>query len=157
MSKSFTLHDLPVEERPRERLIQFGERALSVQELLQLVLGRGIRGESVAVTAQKLISTFGNLQKLSEVGIQEFSQIKGIGPAKAAQLKAVFELGRRVSLQIPTYKNAELNEPKKVFEFMKSKISDYRREHFYMIALNTHNWSVCEVSIGTLDFRYFCA
>ena len=61
MIKSFTIHDLPNEERPRERLVKFGEQALSAQELLQLVLGRGVAGESVAVTAQKLLSQFGNL------------------------------------------------------------------------------------------------
>ncbi len=66
MTKSFTIHDLPKDERPRERLVKFGEQALSAQELLQLILGRGVAGESVAVTAQKLLSHFGSLQKLSE-------------------------------------------------------------------------------------------
>ena len=66
MTKSFTIHDLPKEERPRERLVKFGEQALSAQELLQLILGRGIAGESVVVTAQKLLTQFGSLQKLSE-------------------------------------------------------------------------------------------
>ena len=65
MTKSFTIHDLPKDERPRERLVQFGEQALSAQELLQLILGRGIAGESVAVTAQKLLAQFGSLQKLA--------------------------------------------------------------------------------------------
>ncbi|MFH1281423.1 MAG: UPF0758 domain-containing protein, partial [Candidatus Omnitrophota bacterium] len=49
MSKSFTIHDLPADERPRERLVKFGEQALSAQELLQVILGRGIAGESVVV------------------------------------------------------------------------------------------------------------
>jgi len=62
MSQSFTIHDLPKEERPRERLVKFGEQALSTQELLQVILGRGIAGESVAVTAQKLLTQFGDFQ-----------------------------------------------------------------------------------------------
>ena len=66
MSKSFTIHGLPKDERPRERLVKFGEQALSAQELLQLILGRGIAGESVAVTAQKLLAQFGSLQKLAK-------------------------------------------------------------------------------------------
>lgn len=66
MTKSFTIHDLPKDERPRERLVKFGEQALSAQELLQLILGRGIAGESVAVTAQKLLAQFGSLQKLAK-------------------------------------------------------------------------------------------
>ena len=151
MSKSFTLHDLPKEERPRERLIKFGEQALSAQELLQLILGRGIAGESVVVTSQKLLSQFGSLQKLAEASIGELSSVKGIGPAKAAQIKAVFEIGRRISTQTPSYKSKELTNPEKVFKFMRSKIKDYSKEHFYVIALNSRNWSVSEISIGTLD------
>ncbi|MEK7500921.1 MAG: UPF0758 domain-containing protein, partial [Patescibacteria group bacterium] len=126
MSKSFTIRDLPVDERPRERLVKFGEQALSAQELLQLILGRGIAGESVAVTAQKLLTQFGSLQKLAEASIEELSSIKGIGLAKAAQLKAVFEISRRLSTQTPTYKSKELTDPEKVFKFMRSKVADYK-------------------------------
>ena len=151
MPKSFTIHDLPVEERPRERLVAFGERALSAQELLQLILGRGVAGESVAVMAQKLLAQFGSLQKLGEVSIDELSSIKGIGLAKSAQIRAAFEIGRRISTQTPSYKSKELTDPEKVFKFIRGKIKDYHKEHFYVIALNTRNWTVSEVSIGTLD------
>ena len=151
MSKSFTIHDLPVDERPRERLVKFGEQALSAQELLQLILGRGIAGESVAVTAQKLLTQFGSLQKLAEASIEELSSVKGIGLAKAAQIKAAFEIGHRLSTQTASYKSKELTNPEKVFKFMRSKIKDYSKEHFYMIALNTRNWSISEISIGTID------
>ncbi|MFZ2969994.1 MAG: UPF0758 domain-containing protein [Minisyncoccia bacterium] len=135
MSKSFTIHDLPKEERPRERLVKFGEQALSAQELLQVILGRGVAGESVAITAQKLLSKFGSLQKLAEASIEELSSVKGIGPAKAAQIKAVFEIGRRLSTQALPYKSKELTDPKKVYQLIKSKLKDYAREHFYVIAL----------------------
>ena len=151
MSKSFTIHDLPKEERPRERLVKFGEQALSAQELLQLILGRGIAGESVVVTAQKLMSQFGSLQKLAEASVEELSLIKGIGLAKATQIKAVFEIGRRISTQTPSYKSKELTDPEKVYQLIKSKLRDYTREHFYIIALNSRNWSVAEVSIGSLN------
>ena len=151
MSKSFTIHDLPVEERPRERLVKFGEQALSVQELLQLILGRGIAGESVAVTAQKLLTRFGNLQKLSDASIEELSLTKGIGPAKAAQIKAVFEIGRRFSTQTVPYKSKELTDPEKVYRLIKSRLKDYAREHFYIIPLNSRNYSIAEVSVGSLN------
>jgi len=151
MANSFTIHDLPAEERPRERLVQFGEQALSVQELLQLILGRGIADESVAVTAQKLLTQFGSLQKLAEASIEELSQIRGIGLAKAAQIKAAFEIGRRISTQTPSYKSKELTDPKKVYQLIRSKLKDYTREHFYIIVLNSRNWSVAEVSIGSLN------
>lgn len=151
MSKSFTIHDLPKEERPRERLVKFGEQALSAQELLQVILGRGIAGESVVVTAQKLLSRFGSLQKLAEASIEELSLIKGIGLAKAAQIKAVFEIGRRISTQTPAYKKKELLNPEKVAKLVRSKLKDYSKEHFYLIALDSRNWSIHEVSLGTLN------
>jgi DNA repair protein RadC len=151
MSKSFTIHDLPVDERPRERLVKFGEQALSAQELLQLIIGRGIAGESVVVTAQKLLSQFGSLQRLAEASIEELSLIKGIGLAKAAQIKAAFEIGRRLSTQAGPYKSKELTDPEKVYRLIKSKLKGYHKEHFYIIVLDSRNWSVAEVSIGTLN------
>ena len=151
MSKSFTIHDLPKDERPRERLVKFGEQALSAQELLQLILGRGVAGESVAVTAQKLLSQFGSLQKLSEASIEELSSIKGIGLAKATQIKATFEISSRLSTQVPTYKSKELTDPEKVYRLIKGKLKDYHKEHFYIIALNSRNHSIAEVSVGSLN------
>jgi len=151
MSKSFTIHDLPKDERPRERLVKFGEQALSAQELLQLILGRGVAGESVAVTAQKLLAQFGSLQKLAEASIEELSSIRGIGLAKAAQIKAAFEISRRLSTQAPSYKSKELTDPEKVYRLIKSKLKDYHKEHFYIIALNSRNYSIAEISVGSLN------
>jgi len=62
MKNSFTVHDLPLSERPRERLLKLGSEALSAQEILALILGRGVKGESVMVTAQRLLSRFGEPQ-----------------------------------------------------------------------------------------------
>ncbi len=151
MSNSFTIHDLPAEERPRERLVNLGEQALSAQELLQLILGRGIAGESVAVTAQKLLTQFGNLQKLAEASLEDLSSVRGIGLAKAAQIKATFEIGRRLSTQVLPYKSKELTDPKKVFQLIKSRLKNYHKEHFYIIALNSRNHSLAEVSVGSLN------
>ena len=142
---------MPKEERPRERLVKFGEQALSAQELLQLILGRGVAGESVAVTAQKLLAQFGSLQKLAEASIEELSSIKGIGLAKAAQIKATFEISRRLSTQAPTYKSKELTDPEKVYRLIKSKLKDYHKEHFYIIVLNSRGHSIAEVSVGSLN------
>lgn len=151
MKQSFTIHDLPREERPRERLVKFGEHVLSAQELLQLILGRGVAGESVAVIAQKLITQFGSLQKLSEASVEELSSIKGIGLAKAAQIKAAFEIGNRLANQVPAYQSKELNNPESVCKLVRAKLKDYNKEHFYLISLNSRNYSVGEISIGTLD------
>ena len=96
MKKSFTIHDLPISERPRERLQKLGVTALSAQEILALILGRGVSGESVMVTAQRLLSQFGNLKGIAGASVEELSQVKGIGVAKASQIKAAFELANRL-------------------------------------------------------------
>jgi len=132
-------------------LVKFGEQALSAQELLQLILGRGVAGESVAITAQKLLTQFGSLQKLAEASIEELSSIKGIGLAKAAQIKAAFEISRRLSTQTAPYKSKELTDPEKVYRLIKSKLKDYHKEHFYIIALNSRGHSITEVSVGSLN------
>lgn len=150
MYKAFTINDLPKEEKPRERLLKLGEQALSVQELLQLILGRGVYGESVTITAQKLITTFGSLEHLAESSIEELVEIKGIGPAKAAQIKAVFEVAKRLNNPPPEIKLVELNNPEKVAKLIYSKLKDYTKEHFYLITLNTRNFATHEISIGTL-------
>ncbi|MCJ7764303.1 MAG: hypothetical protein MUO90_03990, partial [Dehalococcoidales bacterium] len=69
--KSFTIHDLPVAERPRERLQKYGAESLSAQEIIALILGRGISGESVMVTAQRLISQFGSLGGIAGASVEE--------------------------------------------------------------------------------------
>ena len=84
-----TIHDLPISERPRERLQKLGAEALSAQEILTLILGRGIAGESVMITAQRLLSQFGHLKGIAGASIEKLSQIKGIGIAKASQLKGL--------------------------------------------------------------------
>ena len=145
MSKSFTIYDLPEEERPRERLVKFGEQVLSAQELLQIILGRGIAGESVVITAQKMISQFGSLQKIAEASIEELSSIRGIGLAKAAQIKAAFEIGRRLFTQTISYKSKELTDPRKAYQLIKGKLKDYHKEHIYIIALNSRSYSIAEV------------
>lgn len=151
MYKSFTINDLPSEERPRERLVKLGEQALSGQELIQLILGRGVSGESVSTTAQKMLSKFGSLQKLSEASLQELSSIRGIGIAKATQIKAVFEIHRRLATQTVAYQNAELSDPEKVYRLIKNKLVNYQKEHFYIIALDSRNHSIVEVSVGSLN------
>lgn len=150
MKKSFTVRDLPKEERPRERLVKYGESALSLQELLQIILRTGNKGESVVTLAQKLLAHFGNLQNLKEASIEELMSIKGIGLAKAVQIKAALELGRRAEITLER-KQKKIISPQDVFKLMKSKLKDYSKEHFYIISLNSRNAIISEISIGTLN------
>src|SRR3990167_3060749 len=149
---SFTVHDLPKPERPRERLKQFGPEALSAQELLALVIGRGVSKKSVITIAQELMVKFGNIKAISQATIEELSQIKGIGFAKAVQIKACFELGKRQDLE-PELKNFDIKAPQSVVKAIQSSIKDKAKEHFKLILLNTRNKiiGISTVSIGTLN------
>jgi len=149
---SFTVHDLPKPERPRERLQKFGAEALSAQELLALVIGRGIPKKSVMNIAQELLAKFGNIKAISEATIEELSQIKGIGLAKAAQIKACFELGKREELE-PELKNFDIKDPEAVVKAVRAGIKDKAKEYFKLILLNHRNKivGISTISIGTLN------
>jgi len=154
MSKdsSFTVRDLPKPERPRERLQKFGPEALSAQELLALVIGRGIPKKSVMNIAQELLAKFGNVKAIGQATIEELSQIKGIGLAKAAQIKACFELGRRGDLE-PEMINFDIKNPESVVKAIRASIKDKAKEHFKLILLNPRNKiiGISTISIGTLN------
>jgi DNA repair protein RadC len=149
---SFTVRDLPRQERPRERLQKFGPEALSAQELLALVIGWGIPKKSVMNIAQELLAKFGNIKAISNATIEELSQIKGIGLAKAAQLKACFELGKREELE-PELKNFDIKDPESVVRAIRASIKDKAKEHFKLILLNPRNKiiGISTISIGTLN------
>jgi DNA repair protein RadC len=149
---SFTVRDLPKSERPRERLIKFGPEALSAQELLALVIGRGIPQKSVMNIAQELLARFGNIKSISQASITALSDIKGVGLAKAAQLKACFELGKRQDLE-PELKNYDIKNPQSVVKAIRAGIKDKAKEHFKLILLDTRNKiiGISTISIGTLN------
>lgn len=151
---TFTVQDLPRQERPRERLKEFGSEALSAQELLALVMGRGVSGKSVMSIAQELMITFGSVKGISEATVEELAGIKGIGAAKAAQLRASFELGKRQELEKESwYDSYDIKDPQSVVRVIRSSIRDKAKEHFKLIILNTRNriTTIVNVSTGTLS------
>ena len=153
MKKSFTIHDLPISERPRERLQKFGVEALSAQEILALILGRGIAGESVMVTAQRLLSQFGNLKRIATASVEELAQVKGIGVAKASQIKAAFELANRLEGYPETGEKPVVKTPEHVASLLRGRLKDKKKEHFLALLLDTRNQliKVAEISVGSLD------
>lgn len=151
--KSFTIHDLPVSERPRERLHRYGVEKLSAQEILALILGRGISGESVTITSQRLLSRFGNLRGIAEATLEELAEVKGIGPAKASQIKAAFELANRLNDATINEKKPVVKTPDDVVSLVQRLLKGKKKEHFLVLSLDTRGKLIktSEVSVGSLD------
>ena len=154
MTSLLTLNDLPQSERPRERLSRYGSSVLSSTELLALILGRGTRGEPVMVLAQKILSQFGSLEKIAEASIENLREIKGLGHAKASQLKACFEIVSRLqSAHSVDPTKTYVNTPRDLYVLLQPRIAKYTKEHFLVISLDTRNAIIAidTVSIGILN------
>jgi DNA repair protein RadC len=150
--KTFTIRDIPSSERPRERMQKLGADKLSAQELLALILGRGIAGESVMVTVQRLLEKFENLNNIANASIEELSSVRGIGQAKACQIKAAFELANRWDKSNnPRIK--KVNSPEDAYMEFKNKFRGKQKEYFMALFLDTRNQIIktVEISIGSLD------
>lgn len=153
MKGSYTVHDLPVSERPRERLKKHGSEVLSGQEILAVLLGRGGSGESVMVTASRLLSKFGSLSGVGDASLEELCQIKGVGLAKAAQIKAAFELSRRREPQQSQGSRVQIESPEEAVDLVKGYFRGRKREHFFVIILDNRNRLIrtSRISIGSMN------
>ncbi|MEK3788896.1 RadC family protein [Paenibacillus sp. FSL K6-1230] len=151
-SHKFMLRDLPHEERPRERMMQYGAEALSHAELLAILLRTGTQQESALHLAQRILMQAGNLRQLVDLSLEEMMEIKGIGTAKALQLKAGIELGRRLALSRHTLSPA-IRSPRDVSDLLSEQLRYLQKEHFVCLFLNTKNVVIAQetLSIGSLN------
>jgi DNA repair protein RadC len=135
------------DERPRERMLSFGAESLSNAELLAIILRVGSKNENVIEMSQKILSKY-PVEKLSDPSIKELCNIKGIGEAKALQIKAIFELNKRSVCK----KIVKISSPKNVFEYF-SFIFNKKQENFYILCLDSKNQIISHklIAIGTLD------
>ncbi len=147
-----TLKSLPAEERPRERMLRDGIDALSLSELIAIVLGSGTQGKSVLDLSQEILERFGGLEKLLDASIVELMQIKGIGKAKAIQLKAVFGIALKCRKPHPSLKFA-ITSPSIAFELAQGEIAHIPQEVLLVILRDVRcNLIHSErVSMGTLS------
>jgi DNA repair protein RadC len=146
------LRDMPQDDRPRERLMQVGATAVSSAELLAIILRVGSRNESVVQLATRLLAHFGGLPGLARASLTELQEVKGIGPAKAIEIKAALELGRRLLAAAPE-ERAQITSPADAANLLMSEMMFLEQEHLRVILLDTRSrvLSSPTVYVGSLN------
>lgn len=134
----YRIADLAVDERPRERLARLGAGALSKSELLAILLRVGIEGENVLELSNRLLGEFGGLIGLHQASFEEICSIKGLGPAKAAQIKAAIELGSRMLMEDPEVRPV-IGSPEDVNALVQYDMMGLVQEQLWVLLLDTRN------------------
>jgi DNA repair protein RadC len=146
------LKDLPADARPREKLLSRGASALSDAELLALLLRTGIQGKNVVALAQEIVDSFGGISGLLHADAKALKSIKGLGPAKQAELQAVLELSRRALAQQMTQQPI-FDTPQTLFDFVRLQIGSKPYESFLVIFIDATQKLIAfeELFRGTLS------
>ncbi|MCU6711090.1 DNA repair protein RadC [Paenibacillus sp. J5C_2022] len=150
--QSSNLRDVPHEERPRERMMRYGAEALSHAELLAILLRTGTQRQSAVHLAGAVLKQCGSLRNLMDMSMEELTAIRGIGPAKAVQLRAGIELGRRmIRSKLPDV--LSVRSPKDAADYLMEDLRYLKKEHFVCLFLNTKNHIIARetLSMGTLN------
>lgn len=152
MKYNIKVRDLPVNERPREKLLRYGAEYLSNAELLALILRTGTKEENVLTMCNSIIAESGGINGLLNLSVEEVEKIRGIGSAKAAQIIALSEIYSRIH-SIKSGMDIIITCPKDVANFLMNDMKGLAREHFKLIMLDTKNKVICikTISIGDLN------
>ena len=151
-TETLLIKDYPVTERPRERLLKDGPSSLSNHELLAILLRTGTKKESVLQMANRLLTKFEGLRLLKDASINEITSIKGIGAAKALQIIAAIELGRRIH-RLQYEDRYIIRSPEDAANYVMEEMRFLTQEHFVCLYLNTKNQVIHQqtVFIGSLN------
>jgi DNA repair protein RadC len=134
----YRITDLHESDRPRERLEALGPQALSNAELIAILLRVGVKGENAVTVGQRLLATFGGLRGLHRAPFAELKKQHGLGEAKASQIKAAIELGRRLTLEAPEERPA-INSPADAAALVQYEMSALEQEHLRVMLLDRRN------------------
>jgi DNA repair protein RadC len=134
----YRIMDLYEADRPRERLASLGPQALSNAELIAILLRVGVTGENAVQVGQRLLNKFGGLRGLHRTPFQELMEQHGLGEAKASQIKAAIELGRRLTLEAPEERPA-INSPADAAALVQYEMSALEQEHLRVTLLDRRN------------------
>jgi len=151
--RKFTVKELPLDDRPREKLLLRGAQSLSDAELVAILLRTGKKGKSVLEIARELINNEVNLAMLATKTVDSLQKISGIGKDKAATLAAAFELSRRILSQPKWLSNRKITSPQDVAEIFIPILRDDNKEKFIVVCLNSANKIIKHetISVGNLN------
>jgi DNA repair protein RadC len=135
---AYRISDLHEADRPRERLVALGPQALSNAELIAILLRAGVPGENAVEVGQRLLNKFGGLSGVHRAPFDELLDQHGVGEAKAAQIKAAIELGRRLMVESPDEKPS-IGNPKDAADLVRYEMSALEQEHLRVILLDRRN------------------
>ena len=132
------IKDLPVTDRPRERLINCGVESLSNEELLAIIIKTGTKNKSVKEIASEILIKINSLNNLEMININTFNSIVGLGKVKTMELMAAIELGKRIFLKKEN-KKINYNNPEDIYIENKYLFSGKKQEYFYCLYLDSKN------------------
>ena len=152
-NKKLTVKDLPLDDRPREKLIMRGAQNLTDAELVAILLRTGKKGKSVLEIAREIINIEGNLAVLAGKSVDSLQKIDGIGKDKSATLAAAFELSRRILSQSKWFSDKKIASPGEIAEIFIPILRDEIKEKFIVVCLSSANKIIkyVTISIGNLN------
>lgn len=151
-TNALMIRDFPIDERPRERFMNHGPESLSNHELLAILLRTGTKEESVLQLSNRLLAHFEGLSQLKAATLEEMTAIKGIGTAKAIQILASIEIGKRIS-SLSFSDRYVIRSPEDGAKYVMDDMRFLSQEHFVTLYLNTKNQVLHKqtVFIGSLN------
>ena len=150
--KNYTIKDWPEYESPRERLLQHGPQFLTDAELLALIINKGHSGKTALEVARDLLAQFGSLRNLATASFAEIKEIKGIGQAKYAQIRAALEVAVRLSRE-KVLPGTRIQKAQDIVDYYYSKMKDKKKEVFHILLLDIRYQIIRDVliSMGSLN------
>ncbi len=143
----------PLDDRPREKLLRKGAAALSSSELLAILLGTGVQGESAIDLARRIMDKFGTFRNMSHTDARDWKEFKGLGPAKLAHIQAALEIGRRFREDEMNPQRQKISSAEEVVGIIMPQMRDLKKEVFKVIYLNSQNKiiEISDAAVGTVN------
>ncbi len=143
----------PKDDRPREKLLRKGPGALSNSELLAILLRTGVEGKSAIDLARQIVEKFGNFRNMSHTDMREWKEIKGLGPAKLAQIMAALEIGRRFREDEALIVKQKIASAQDIIEIILPQMRDLKTEVSKVVYLNSDNRiiDISDAALGTVN------